>query len=82
MLYTLTPDDEFHREMIQKNPAEEPNAFYYSTGKFEKTFLQGELKEMYKDFKIIKWERVDRVTQFFGKEYPCHHFWIIFQKMA
>lgn len=80
MVYALTPDDEFHKEMIQKNPAEESNAFYHSTGKFEKTFSQAELEEMYKDFKVIKWERVDKVTRFFGKEYPCHHFWMIFRK--
>lgn len=82
MVYALTPDDEFHKEMILKNPAEEPNAFYHSTGKFEKTFSKEELENLYKDFKIVKWERVDKITQFFGKEYPCHHFWMIFQKMA
>lgn len=82
MVYTLTPDDEFHKEMIQKNPAEEQNSFYYSTGKFEKTFLKEELEEMYEDFRVIRWESVNKVTQFFGKEYPCFHYWMIFQKMA
>lgn len=80
MVYTLTPEDEFHKEMIKKNPAEEQGAFYHSTGKFEKTFTKEELEEMYKNFKVIEWQRVDKVTQFFGKEYRCRHYWILFQK--
>ncbi len=80
LLYTLTPDDEFHRQMIKKAPAEERNAFYHTTGKFEKTFDEEELRELYQKFEVLDWQRVDKVTQFFGKEYKCKHAWIIFQK--
>lgn len=79
-VYALTPDDEFHKQMIKKSPAEEKNAFYHTTGKFEKTFNKEELKEMYVNFKVIKWQRVNKTTLFFGKEYKCKHFWLILQK--
>lgn len=80
MVYALTPDDGFHKEMIEKSPAEEKNAFYHTTGKFEKTFSKDELEEMYKGFKTVVWERVDKKTKFFGKEYQCHHYWMVFKK--
>jgi len=66
--------------MILKSPAEERNAFYHSTGKFEKTFDEKELRELYKDFNAIKFERVHKTAKFSGRDYPCHHFWVVFQK--
>lgn len=80
LLYLLSTDDEFHKEMIGKAPAEEPNAFYHPTGKFEKTFDEAELKSTYKDFQAVKWERVNKVAQFNGKDYACKHFWIVLSK--
>jgi ubiquinone/menaquinone biosynthesis C-methylase UbiE len=80
LVYALSPEDAFHKEMIERSPAHEPNAFYHPTGKFEKTFTEEELQELYKNFKVIAWERVDKNATFFGKEYGCKHFWIILQK--
>jgi SAM-dependent methyltransferase len=80
LVYTLTPEDEFHKEMIEKSPAEEKNAFYHTTGKFEKTFDDSELAAMYNNFSCVKRERIHKVTKFFGKDYNCHHFLAIFQK--
>lgn len=79
-VYALSPEDEFHKEMIEKSPAEEKNAFYHTTGKFEKTFSKEELEKLYKDFKVVEWERVNKTTQFFGKDYKCYHHRMIFQK--
>src|SRR3989344_4589517 len=81
LAYLLSTDDEFHKEMIGKFPAEERNAFFHpTTGKFEKTFDEEEIKDLYKDFTIIKKERIEKTTEFFGKNYKCKHFWVIFQK--
>jgi ubiquinone/menaquinone biosynthesis C-methylase UbiE len=79
-VYALSPEDEFHAMMIKQNPAEEPNALYHETGKFEKTFSESELKSMYVDWNILEWKRIPKQAHFFGKEYACNHFWIVLQK--
>lgn len=80
MAYMLSPEDGFHREMIKKRPTKEKNAFLHDTGKFEKCFSAKETRDLYKLFKVLKGERVNKRTYFFGKEYPCKHHWFIFQK--
>jgi ubiquinone/menaquinone biosynthesis C-methylase UbiE len=80
LLYTLSLDDEFHKEMILRQPAEERNSFYHDNGKFEKTFDEEEIRATYNSFSIVEWERPEKVTQFFGKDYACRHFWVVFQK--
>lgn len=81
-VYTLSPEDKFHASMIEEHPAGEPNAFYHSTGKFEKTFSESELRSMYADWNIVEWRRIQKQANFFGKEYACNHFWIVLQKPA
>ena len=81
VVYTLSTDDEFHKEMIEKSPSKEKNAFYHpTTGKFEKTFEREELLNLYKGLKLIEEARVEKTTTFFGKEYYCKHHWMIFKK--
>lgn len=81
LTYTLSPEDEFHKEMLQQAPAEEKNAFYHpTTGKFEKTFDRDELLELYKGLKLVEERRIQKTTEFFGKEYNCYHWWMVFQK--
>ena len=80
LAYLLSTDDEFHKEMIIESPAEQANAFHHATGKFEKTFDEEELKEIYRDFKVVKWERIDKTAQFNGKDYACKHFWLVLSK--
>lgn len=78
--YLLSTDDEFHKEMIQNNPAKEKNAFYHHTGKFEKTFDEQELQANYQQFRVVLWERVEKTAEFNGKSYYCKHFWLVLQK--
>lgn len=80
-LYTLSTDDSFHAEMMKESPGEQRNSFIHpTTGKFEKIFERDELAELYKDFKVVVEERVEKTATFFGKEYPMKHFWMVFQK--
>ncbi|MBI3335576.1 MAG: class I SAM-dependent methyltransferase [Candidatus Portnoybacteria bacterium] len=81
LIYTLSTDDEFHTEMIAKYPAKERNAFLHpTTGKFEKTFGREELLDFYKNLRLIEERRIKKKATFFGKEYNCKHFLMIFQK--
>lgn len=81
LVYVMSTDDQFHKEMIEKSPAEEVNAFYNSgNGKFEKVFSEEELNGMYKDFKLVESRRIEKTAEFFGKSYYCKHHWRIYQK--
>ena len=80
LAYLLSTDDEFHKEMITKNPAEERNAFHHSTGKFERTFDREDIDSQYKDFAVVIAERVEKIAEFFGRDYACKHFWVVLQK--
>ncbi len=80
LAYVLTPENEFHNEMITTNPAEEKNAFYHKTGKFEKTFDIEERKELYKNFNLISEKIIEKTTQFFDKDYKCYDCCMILKK--
>lgn len=79
-VYVMSSDDEYHKEMIKKSPADEKNAFLHTTGKFEKVFDRAELLELYKDLEIVEEERVPKIATFSGKDYKCNHHWIVFRK--
>lgn len=79
--YVLSSDDQYHTEISLNSPGEEANSFLHPvTGKFEKTFTLGEIKELYKDFTLIEQKMLHKTTEFFGKPYECINFWCVFQK--
>lgn len=80
-LYTLSTDDEFHKEMLKQSPGEEKNSFLHpTTGKFEKVFDRDEILDCYKELKLIEKRVIEKKANFFGKDYNCKHFWMVFQK--
>ena len=82
LVYVMSTDDEYHKEMMQRSPAEEKNAFYHpDTGKFEKVFDEAELDEMYADFKLLEARRIDKKSVFFRKEYASKMHWRVYQKL-
>ena len=81
LVYVMSTDDEYHKMMIGKSPAEEKNAFYHpDTGKFEKVFSEEELDTMYAQFRLAESRRIEKMTEFFGKEYFCKLHWRVYQK--
>lgn len=81
MVYLLSTDDGFHKEMIAKSPGLDSGSFIHpSTGKYEKAFTEGEVRKSYKDLGLVSFERVPKKTTFFGKEYDCNHIWAVFRK--
>jgi SAM-dependent methyltransferase len=83
MVYVMSTDDEFHKTMIKRSPAEEADAFYNSgNGKFEKVFSEEELDRMYKDLTLIEARRIEKTAEFFGELYYCKHHWRIYQKRS
>ena len=83
LAYLLSPDDEFHKETMKVSPAAERNAFLHpTTGKFEKMFDRNEILSLYSQLQLIEEQRIEKTATFFGQEYNCNHFWMIFQKKS
>lgn len=82
LAYILSTEDEFHAEMSKKSPAAEKNAFLHSTGKFEKTYDESDIAEVYGHFETVEKERVEKTTEFFGTTYDCKHYWLVMKKAA
>ncbi len=80
LVYELSTDDEYHKMMLEKSPGPESGSFINPAGKFEKVFTERELLSMYAGLTPVVSERVDKVAEFYGKPYQCHHFWLIFKK--
>lgn len=81
MVYLLSTDDEFHKEMIAKYPGSDMGSFVHpATSKYEKAFTEGEVKQFYSEMTLIALERVPKKTTFGDKEYNCNHIWAVFQK--
>lgn len=80
LAYLLSPEDEFHKEMLETNPAVERNAFHHPTGKFERTFDAEDIESQYRDFKPVIAERFQKTARFSGKDYACRHHWLVLQK--
>ena len=81
LVYVMSTDDEFHKQMLKESPADEPNAFIHpATGKFEKIYDREELLELYSGLRLIEEKRVKKITTFFEKDYNCKNYWMIFQK--
>lgn len=76
----LSNEDKMAKELLLED-LEEQNAYRYkSSGKFEKVFSAREIEEFYKDLTLAAKEKVAKTANFFGKDYPCLHWWLVFQK--
>ncbi len=81
MVYLLSSEDEFQKEMIAKSPGPDKGSFIHTVnGKYEKSFTEDEVKEFYKGLKLCILERVSKTDMFFGKKYNANHIWAVFQK--
>jgi ubiquinone/menaquinone biosynthesis C-methylase UbiE len=79
-VYNMSPEDEYQKQLIEKSPASEKNAFIRKGGKFEKTFEKEELLDLYQGLKLLVHKRIKKLATFNGTKYPCNHHWVIFQK--
>lgn len=81
MVYLLSTDDEFQKEMIESHPGPDAGSFIHPVnGKYEKAFTEDEVKEFYSQLQLLALERIAKKDSFFGKEYNAKHIWAVFQK--
>lgn len=81
MVYLLSMDDEFYKEMTDKYPGSDEGSFIHpTTGKYEKAFTEEEVTKLYTDFDLKVLERIPKKAIFDDKTYDCNHIWAVFQK--
>lgn len=81
MVYLLSSEDEFQKEMASKSPGPDKGSFIHAVnGKYEKAFSEDEVREFYKDLKLCEFDRISKTDSFFGKKYDANHIWAVFQK--
>lgn len=80
LTYVSSTDDEYHKEMLETFPSSEHNTFLQPTGKFEKVYDEKDIAELFRDFDVVRKERIPKTAEFFGKEYACNHFWLVLRR--
>ncbi len=82
LVYALSTDDEFHKEMIKKHPSTEKNALVHPTGKFEKVFDAEEIITLHNKLHLVVHKRLAKTPTYEGKKYNANHHWMIFEKKS
>lgn len=81
LVTVVSADDEIEREMIQKHPGGEKNStIWLDNQKFQKDYDGEELRDFYKDFKILELKEITKPAKKLGKDYRATDFWLILQK--
>jgi SAM-dependent methyltransferase len=80
MSYMHAVGGKFHKHVVRTAPSFEKNSFIRGDGKFEKIFDKTEVKKQFEGFKVLKWEVIEKETNFENEKYANKHFWIIFRK--
>lgn len=92
MFRTLTPggyalvsvvsaEDEFEAEMMKQSPGKEPNSvIWLANGKFQKDYTEQELREFYKEFKIIEITEIQKKSRKLDKDFTATIFRVILRK--
>jgi SAM-dependent methyltransferase len=82
MVTVVSTDDEWEAELITSSPGSEPNSTIWpQNGKYQKDYDEAELRDFYKEFKVVALEKVTRRGRVkLGREYVATNFWLVLQK--
>ncbi len=78
LVATLSDRSPYHARMIGKHPGPEDGSFLHPSGKFEKTFSEEEMWELYQDFELLGSETHRGKAVFDGKEENTENHWFLF----
>ena len=72
--------DEIESELLKTSPGPEKNSVYWPSGKFEKDYDEDELREFYKEFKIVEFREIVKPAVKLGRNYTATNYWVFLQK--
>lgn len=73
--------DEWESKLLLKNPGKEKNSVVWPSGKFQKNYDEQELKDFYKNFKIVEIKKVQKKAFKLGKNYTAENFLLTLQSL-
>lgn len=77
----VSVNDEIEREFLQKHPGKEKNSTIWpGIGKFQKNYDEEELRDFYRDFEVVKLEKVKKPAFKLGRHYTATNFWVVLRK--
>lgn len=80
LVTVVSADDEMERELIEQSPGPEQNSAIWPNGKFQKDYSEEELKKFYKEFKIVKLQKIKKPAFKLGRKYIATNYLLILQK--
>ncbi len=81
LVMVVSVNDEWEKELIKMSPGREKNsAIWLQNGKFQKDYDEEELREFYKDFKILELKELRHKAFKLGKHYTATNYWIVLKK--
>lgn len=81
LVTVVSADDELESQMIKNSPGLEKNSTVWPDNqKFQKDYDEEELREFYKDFKILELKEISKPARKLGKDYIATNFWLVLQK--
>ncbi|HEY4964340.1 MAG TPA: class I SAM-dependent methyltransferase [Candidatus Saccharimonadales bacterium] len=80
MVNVCSSDDEWENEAIENNPGSEPNSAYWPSGKFQKNYDEAELRQFYKQFKILDIKKISKPGEKLGRKGMATNYWVLLQK--
>ncbi|MBI3342424.1 hypothetical protein HY024_04860, partial [Candidatus Curtissbacteria bacterium] len=76
----VSTEDQWERRLLKETPGKEKNSVIWPNGKFQKDYEEIELKDFYKDFKILEIKKVEKTAFKLGKKYLAENFHLTLQK--
>ena len=78
LVCVVSANDELERKQMEG--PEKNSVFWSENNKFQKNYDEEELKEFYKEFKILELREVSKKSEKLGKAYIATNYWVVLQK--
>ena len=82
LVCVVSADDGLEQEMQKTNPGKEIHSTIWPSGKFQKNYDEKELRTFYKEFEIMKLEKISQPAFKLGKKYVATDYRMILRKPA
>jgi tellurite methyltransferase len=81
LVAVVSANDEFESEMMRDHPgAEHTSVIWPANGKFQKNYDEKELREFYKNLKILELRKVTKPAEKLGRKYTATNYFCVLQK--
>ncbi|MEK7166679.1 MAG: class I SAM-dependent methyltransferase [Patescibacteria group bacterium] len=80
LITAVSAADEWEKDLLMSHPGPEPHSTIWPNGKFQKDYIEAELREFYQEFEILDLREISKPAVKLGKEYTKTDFWMVLRK--